>query len=142
MANFFTKSIQFFYCKYEAHFVSVNIISSKFFLYHNHLRISKLSNLTERSQCLILHLLNYISSLITKRLGKMKQDLALFFSCCMTVSPLTLSWHFWGELFVKSKYYFSSSWCFLSIVTPWFVSNADNTNIWISTFSKRIFWGF
>ena len=59
----------------------------------------------------------------------MKQDLALFFSCYMTVSPLTLSWHFWGELFVKSKYYFSSSWCFLSIVTPWFVSNADNTNL-------------
>ena len=32
MANFFTKSIQFFYCKYEAHVVPVNIISSKFFI--------------------------------------------------------------------------------------------------------------
>ena len=32
MANFFTKSIQLFYCKYEAQVVPVNIISSKFFI--------------------------------------------------------------------------------------------------------------
>ena len=43
----------------------------------------------------------------------------------------------------KSRYQFiSSSWGFLSMVIPWFVSNIDNTSIWIKTSLKCIFQRF
>ena len=56
---------------------------------------------------------------------------------CITFDiNVTLLW--WIGV-VKSSYQFSSSWCFLSRVTPWFVWNVDSTNIWISTSLKLIF---
>ena len=48
---------------------------------------------------------------------------------CITYDiNLTLPW--WMGV-AKSRYQFISSWGFLSMVTPWFVSNIDNTSIWI-----------
>ena len=37
----------------------------------------------------------------------------------------------WWMGIVKSKNQFSSSWWFLNMVTPWFVWDVDNTNIWV-----------
>ena len=61
------------------------------------MRRSKLPNLTDRNQYLIyddheviFRLVNYISSHIQKLHGKMKQKLALLFSCYITASRLTL----------------------------------------------------
>ena len=45
----------------------------------------------------------------------------------------------WWMGAVKSRYQFSSSWCFLSMVTPRFVWNVDNFNISIQTSLKRIY---
>ena len=53
---------------------------------------------------------------------------------------MTLMW--WMGV-AKSRYQFiSSTWGFLSMVTSWFVSNIDNTSIWIWTFLKCIFSSF
>ena len=43
---------------------------------------------------IIFHLLNYTWPLIPKLQGKTKQKLAILFSCYMTVSHMTVTWHF------------------------------------------------
>ena len=57
---------------------------------------------------------------------------------CMTYDMnMTLLW--WMDV-AKGRYQFiSSSWGFLNMVTPWFVSNIGNTSIWIQMSLKRIF---
>ena len=60
---------------------------------------SKLTNLTEKNQCLIndnhkvfiFPLSNYISPCVTKLHAEMSQKLTLLLSCYMTVSPMTLT---------------------------------------------------
>ena len=60
----------------------------------------------------------------------MKQKLALLLLCYMTVSRMTLTLTLlWWMFVVKGRCQFSSSWCFLSMVTPWFVSNVEYLNI-------------
>ena len=59
---------------------------------------------------IIFHLLNYTWPLIQKLHGKMKQKLAILFSCYMTVSRMILTWHLWWMGVVESRYQFSSSW--------------------------------
>ena len=57
-------------------------------------------------------------------------------NCIRYCISMTLLW--WMGA-VKSRYQFISSWCFLIMVTPRFVWNVDNTNIWIYTSLKRIY---
>ena len=57
-------------------------------------------------------------------------------NCIRYCISVTLLW--WMGA-VKSRYQFISSWCFLIMVTPRFVWNVDNTNIWIYTSLKRIY---
>ena len=45
----------------------------------------------------VFHLPNYISPLIPKPCGKIKQKLVLLFLYNMAVSCMTLTWHFCGE---------------------------------------------
>ena len=73
----------------------------------------------------------YIPSSYPQKLhGKMKQKLALLLLCYMTVSRMTLTLTLlWWMVVVKGRCQFSSSWCFLSMVTPWFVSNVEYLNI-------------
>ena len=83
-----------------------------------------------RQKVIIFHLINYVSPLIQKLHGKMKQKLALLLLCYMTVSCMTLTLTLlWWMVVVKGRCQFSSSWCFLSMVTPWFVSNVEYLNI-------------
>ena len=92
----------FSYCKDEALVKIVKKISSKFCILQ--LRRSKLPDLADRNQyfiyenhkVIIFHLLNDIFPLIHKLYGKMKQKLAVLFLCCITVSRMTLTWHFFG----------------------------------------------
>ena len=49
---------------------------------------------------------------------------------CITYD-INMSLLWWMDV-AKGRYQFiSSSWGFLSVVTTWFVSNIDNTSIWI-----------
>ena len=49
----------------------------------------------------------------------------------------------WWMAIAKSRYQFiSSSWGFLSMVTPWFVSNIGNASIRMQMSLKRIFKDF
>ena len=67
--------------------------------------------------------------------------LTLLLLCYMTVSRMTSTWYFCGGRVLQCQF-ISSSWGFLSMVTPWFVSNIDNTSIGIETSLKWIFQGF
>ena len=69
----------------------------------------------------------------------MTQKFSLIFSCYITIRYRISMTFLWWMGAVKSRYKFSSSSCFLSMVTPRFVWNVDNTNIWISTSLKRIY---
>ena len=52
---------------------------------------------------------------------------SLLFPCNMTVSYMNFVMGGLGG----SKYRVSAFWGFLSMTTPWFVSNVENTNVWI-----------
>ena len=67
--------------------------------------------------------------------------LTLLLLCYMTVQRMTSTWYFCGGRVLQCQF-ISSSWGFLSMVTPWFVSNIDNTSIGIETSLKWIFQGF
>ena len=51
----------------------------------------------DNHKVIIFNLLNSIWPLIPKLQGKTKQRLAILFSCYMTVSHMTVTWHFCGR---------------------------------------------
>ena len=66
--------------------------------------------------------------------------ISLMLHDCITYDiNMTLLW--WMGV-AKSIYQFIITWGYLSVVTPWFVSNIDNTSIRLWMSLKRIFKGF
>ena len=70
-----------------------------------------------------------------------------FLPYCSYVTWMYHVWYLhdtlWWMGVAKSRYQFiGSSWGSLSMFTPWFIFNTDNTSTWIKTFLKRIFQSF
>ena len=103
---------------------------------------------------IIFHLLNYTWPLIPKLQSKMKQKLAILFSCYMTVSHMTVTWHFccrkkipiqfflmlfkYGEALIRFKFW---QYWYLNtdVLKMYFFNVVDKENFSMAA-SDNIFW--
>ena len=82
--------MQFFYSKDEAQFESAKTINTKFLILQPNLTGRNQYLIYDNNKVIIFHLLNFISPLVPKLHDKIKQKLALLFSCNMIDSRVTL----------------------------------------------------